>query len=422
MKQVQTKEAKNAFLIGGMCSVAYLITYLGRNILSAASPEMIEKGVFSTEFIGTLSSLFFFCYAVGQLLNGIIGDKIRANFMISFGLIFAGACGIGFSLLADLPETVSIVYGMMGFFLSMIFAPMVKITAENTTQTHAVYCGLGYEMGALLGAPLAGVVAVFLGWKQVIQSGSAALIVMGCLCLLGFAVMRRKGIVRYHQFGASSDAYADIKFGDDASDDDKVHRRMAKRHQWKAGIRSLIEHEIIRFTPIAILTGVVRTTVVFWIPTYLTQYLGFSTEMSSAMFTVVTLLISTSAFLAVFLYTKLHNSMHTTIFLGFAVSTVAFVGAYFIGQRWINIALLVLAIVFEQVAASMLWTRYCPGLRDTGMTSTATGFLDFASYMSAAIASSLFANAVNRIGWGNLILIWAGLMFLGMLVVWPRRK
>lgn len=399
MKLLQTKEAKNAFLIGGMCSVAYLITYLGRNILSAVSPEMIEKGVFDTEFVGTLSSLFFFCYAVGQLLNGIIGDKIRANFMISFGLIFAGACGVGFSYLTGMPEVVSIIYGMMGFFLSMIFAPMVKITAENTTETHAVYCGLGYEFGALLGAPLAGVIAVFLGWKQVLQTGGVALIVAGCLCLTGFAIMRRKGIVRYRQYGVKQ-----------------------KNKQLKAGIRSLVEHEIIRFTPIAMLTGVVRTTVVFWIPTYLTQYLGFSSETSSGLFTVVTLLISTSAFLAVFLYTKLHNNMHTTIFLGFAVSTAAFVGAYFIGQRWVNIVLLVVAIVFEQVASSMLWTRYCPSLRDTGMTSTATGFLDFASYMSAAIASSLFANAVEGIGWGNLILIWAGLMFLGMLVVWPRRR
>lgn len=398
MKLLQTKEAKNAFLIGGMCSVAYLITYLGRNILSAVSPEMIEKGVFDTEFVGTLSSLFFFCYAVGQLLNGIIGDKIRANFMISFGLIFAGACGVGFSYLTGMPEVVSIIYGMMGFFLSMIFAPMVKITAENTTETHAVYCGLGYEFGALLGAPLAGVIAVFLGWKQVLQTGGVALIVAGCLCLTGFAIMRRKGIVRYKQFSANNNV------------------------QHKGGIRSLVEHEIIRFTPIAMLTGVVRTTVVFWIPTYLTQYLGFSSETSSGLFTVVTLLISTSAFLAVFLYTKLHNNMHTTIFLGFAVSTAAFVGAYFIGQRWVNITLLVVAIVFEQVASSMLWTRYCPSLRDTGMTSTATGFLDFASYMSAAIASSLFANAVEGIGWGNLILIWAGLMFLGMLVVWPRRR
>ncbi|MBQ4259193.1 MAG: MFS transporter [Lachnospiraceae bacterium] len=400
MKLFKTKEARNAFYIGGMCTIAYLITYLGRNILSAISPQIIEEGVFGTEFIGTLSSLFFICYAFGQLLNGIIGDKIRANYMISLGLILSGAGGICFSFLTGYPKSISVIYGMMGFFLSMIFAPMVKITAENTTTAHAVYCGVGYEMGALLGAPIAGILSLFLNWKNVLRSGSFALILMGILCLIGFSVMRHKRIIKYNR-------YREV---------------MDKEDRQKGGIRALIEHDIIRFTPIAMLTGIVRTTVVFWIPTYLTQHLEFTTETASGIYTVVTLLISSSVFLSVFLYIKLDNNMYLTILLGFAVSTAAFVGAYFIGQKWINISLLVLAIIFEQVASSMLWTRYCPSLRDTGMTSSATGFLDFASYMAAAIASSLFANSVESIGWGNLILIWAGLMLVGVLIVIPHRN
>ena len=70
----------------------------------------------------------------------------------------------------------------------------------------------------------------------------------------------------------------------------------------------------------------------------------------------------------------------------------------------------------------MLWSRYCPSLRDTGMVSTATGFLDFVSYMAAATANLVFANAVGEIGWGNLILIWVGLMILGVIVALPYKK
>ena len=67
----------------------------------------------------------------------------------------------------------------------------------------------------------------------------------------------------------------------------------------------------------------------------------------------------------------------------------------------------------------MLWSRYCPSLRDTGMVSTATGFLDFLSYMAAGVANILFANAATTIGWGNLILVWAGLMLLGVIIALP---
>ena len=87
-----------------------------------------------------------------------------------------------------------------------------------------------------------------------------------------------------------------------------------------------------------------------------------------------------------------------------------------------NIVLLTMGIMSSGIASSMLWSRYCPSLRDTGLTSTATGFLDFVSYMSAAAASTPFANAVSQIGWKNLILIWFGIMVIGVLVSLPYKK
>ena len=56
------------------------------------------------------------------------------------------------------------------------------------------------------------------------------------------------------------------------------------------------------------------------------------------------------------------------------------------------------------------------------MVSSVTGFLDFVSYMSASLSSTLFANAVSGIGWGNLILVWCGLVLLGVIVALPYGK
>ena len=83
---------------------------------------------------------------------------------------------------------------------------------------------------------------------------------------------------------------------------------------------------------------------------------------------------------------------------------------------------IVIAIMSSNGAATMLWSRYCPSLRDTGMVSSATGFLDFMSYMAAAVSSTLFANAVSEIGWKNLILVWLVLMAAGVIVALPFGK
>ena len=83
---------------------------------------------------------------------------------------------------------------------------------------------------------------------------------------------------------------------------------------------------------------------------------------------------------------------------------------------------IVLAILSSCGAATMLWARYCPSLRDTGMVSSATGFLDFLSYMAAALANLVFANAATSIGWKNLILVWLLLMVVGVVVALPYKR
>ena len=397
MKFIKDTKVRNAIMIGSLCSVSYLAVYVARNILSAVSPQMIANDGFTNEYIGEVSALYFIFYAFGQLINGAIGDKIKARFMISFGLIFAGVTNLVFPYLSHTPETAKYIFGMTGFFLSMIYGPMTKVVAENTEPIYATRCSLGYTFASFLGSPSAGLLAAFLTWQSVFYASSVILFVMGAVCLILFGHYEKIGIVKYHQF-----------------DKPKSER--------KGGIKVLIKHRIIKFTLISVITGVVRTTVVFWLPTYIAQYLGFSAEQSASIFTVATLVISMTAFIAVFLYEKLGHDMDKTILIVFTSSAIFFMLVYLVKLPVLNIIFMVIAIMSSNAAASMLWSRYCPSLRDTGMVSGATGFLDFVSYMSASISSTIFANAATSIGWGNLILVWFGLMVFGIVVALPYDK
>ena len=140
------------------------------------------------------------------------------------------------------------------------------------------------------------------------------------------------------------------------------------------------------------------------------------------LFTVATLVISFTTFVTVFVYEKLNRNMDLTILLAFILSAASFLLVYLIKVPAINIALMVVAIMSSNGAATMLWSRYCPSLKDTGKVSSATGFLDFMSYMAAAASTSLFANAVSAIGWKNLILIWFGIAFMGVITALPNKK
>lgn len=389
-------EAKKAIMISSLCSLSYLAVYVARNLLGATSPQMLETGAFSTEAIGNMSSIYFVAYAVGQLINGFLGERVKASYMISFGLMFAGFSTFLFPLLSGHPGAVYFVYGITGFFLAMIYAPMTKVVAENTDPLYAPRCSLGYTFSSFFGSPLAGLLAAAFAWQMAFTSTSIILLVMGAACLAVFSLMEKKGIVRYGQYQRPKNA--------------------------AGGVQLLLRHQIVKFTLIAAITGVVRTTVVFWLPTYISQYLGFSAKTSALLFTVATFFISMTAFVAVFIYERLHRNMDLTILLAFCSAAVCFLLVFLIKSPVPNIICLVLAILSSNCAASMMWTRYCPGLRDTGMVSSATGFLDFVSYMAASAASRLFADAVAAIGWGNLILIWLTLMILGICVALPRKQ
>ena len=95
MKFLKDKEIKNAFLIGVISSIAYLVCYVARNLLSVVSPQMIESAGVSVEYIGTLSTAQMLFYAGGQLVNGIIGDKMTLLLLtivlIGFGALSCAA-------------------------------------------------------------------------------------------------------------------------------------------------------------------------------------------------------------------------------------------------------------------------------------------------------------------------------------------
>jgi sugar phosphate permease len=173
---------------------------------------------------------------------------------------------------------------------------------------------------------------------------------------------------------------------------------------------------------ISVITGIVRTSVTFWFPTYIEKYLCYTEQESKGITTVATFIIAFMSIIAIAVYELLGRRRDLTMAIMFALSIVFFTLTYAVYSPVFNIAFMVLAIMTSNGAAAILYSVYCPSLRDTGMVSTATGFLDFVSYMAAALANTLFANAVSDIGWGNLILVWTATVAAGLLCAIPYKE
>lgn len=389
-----SEQGKKALTMGSVCAIAYCAVYICRNILSALSPQLKESGVFNEDQLGTMSSVFFVVYALGQLINGMIGDKIKGKYMVSLGLVLGSLCVISLAVIAGKPWVSYAVYGAMGFFLAMVYAPLTKLLSENNEPVYATRCVVGLAIGCDLGAPLAGLLGTALVWQGAFATSGGMLLAMGVIFFLLFTVYEKRGMVRYGQFKPAKEKGGSVKI--------------------------LLRRQILKWTFISMLTGVVRTAVLFWLPSYISQYLGFPKEQATLLFSAASAVLMVCSFLAVFIYSRLKNDLNVSVFVCFTGAAVCFLMAYLIRQPVVNLVFMVLAMVSSNCAACLMWNHYCPSLRDTGMVSSATGFLDFASYMAAAVSSKLFANAVGTIGWGNLILVWVGLMCSGVVAALLR--
>ena len=113
MKIFKNREVKHAFLIGSLSTIVYLACYFAKNILSIVSPQMVEGAGVSVEFIGTLSTANMLFYAGGQLVNGIIGDKVKAKYLVGGGLILSGVCNVIMGVI-HIPFAMLVAYSISG--------------------------------------------------------------------------------------------------------------------------------------------------------------------------------------------------------------------------------------------------------------------------------------------------------------------
>lgn len=395
------KDIKFASIMGGVCSLAYLVVYIARNILSVATPEMLNSG-YTTEYIGIISTVFMLTYAVGQLVNGIIGDFIKSKYMICLGLAVA-AVGNFLFLFCESLAAKAVFYGIFGFAMSMVYAPMTKLISENLKSKYVTTALLGLGIAALIASPLAGIVAMLMNWKAFFAFGQILLLLAAAICFVIFTYFEKTGRIEYGKFNAGGEN--------------------SEKSGMIAMLKALLDRDIIRYTFISVFTGIIRTSVVFWIPTMLVQYMSFPQKSATGVYSVVTAAISVSPYFGVWCYHFFFKkNIEKTNLVSFMVGAICFFLMCFAKNAWVNVVLLIFALLGGNIASSMLWNVYCPSLRDTGMVSTATGYLDFISYIGGAIANIAFSNAVTYIGWRPLLAIWGAMMLAGAAVGVPWRK
>jgi len=150
--------------------IGYALFYLCRANFSIAIPLIThEFGISKTE-IGAVGSALFFTYAIGQFINGQLGDYLGARKIVTLGIIGSAVSTFFFGFAGGLMQ-MTIAWGINGYFQSMGFSPNVKLlgdwfSSEERGPIMGLY-GSCYQLGNAVSWLLAGYLASTYGWRYV---------------------------------------------------------------------------------------------------------------------------------------------------------------------------------------------------------------------------------------------------------------
>ena len=380
------KNTQKAWRIGSFCIATYLASYVTRNILSVSTPEMIKEAFFTKEYTGLLSSVCFIFYAVGQLINGFIGDMVHPKYMIIMGLGVSSISTFAIPLF-DNRIIHFAAFALIGFGLSMLRGPLMKVISENTAATHArMICTL-FSMAGFAGPLIASLLSIFFEWRAVFTVTGIISVFITVASVTVISLLEKRG---------------EIKF------------TPKKEKGVLNSILSVFKLEDFFFYMfISAIGEIAGSSITFWIPTYTTEHLGFSGDAASTIYSVVSLTTLFTPFITLVIYEKLIRNGVKLALVMYVLSAVFFIAVRFTAAPLVNVIMLIIAKMAAAAASSIVWSAYIPGLARSGKVSSANGVIDAAGYAMASLANVIFSGSVSRLGWGGIVNMWYIIMLIG---------
>lgn len=384
----------------------YLLTlvYFGSYIMRINFAAMLatiypDIGVTKSAIAVVITGLTIF-YGSGQIINGILGDKIKPKYMLTMGLSLAAACNIGMSFCQTVPWMTA-VWCINGFAHSMLWPPIVRLMSTYLNDTEYNYAMVrlywGSSCGTILIYTLCPLLLKIITWRWIIF----------CYALMGIAIVIAWVLLSPRVLRKEVTAQAQ----------DGQEQSTATLEKKAVPLPSGIWTSVAMIFFAIILMGMLRDGVTNWMPSYLLESFGMPAE--NAIFATVILAIFSMISYSLFdaLYRKVFPNeivCAAVIFGGAAVCGAVLYIINLFASTVITSMLLMASIVACTHGVNMMLISIVPKrFAKSGKVSTFSGLLNAGTYVGAAIATPVFALIAENHSWNTNVLVWGVLAAVG---------
>lgn len=386
-----------------LCWLVYATAYLARAGISAGFPTLAAHYGTDAAWLGTVGGAFFVAYALGQLVNGYLGDRVPPTRFV-LGSMAGSACVYALTLLTDDAALLPWLWGLNGVFLSMLWGPMLRLLCMRLGRARKE--GLAMLLGA---APVGGYCLAWLalaprypalGWRAVYLIP----LLLTALQALPWALLARGGNA----------------CGGDRCDSEGWS---AKRHSVPDTLRYIRAHRLWPLALTSLCLGLVKENLALLLPALFVGFLHVAVQDAAWL-----LLLSPLAnLLGLLMGRLLKRPLVARPALGLAATFGGMAAACGLlvlapdrpGAAFAGLFLLT-ALAY---LGSCIQISYIPLSHvDENMVSTLVGLFDFANYAGAALCSAALGALLGGGHMAATALVWLGVCLLAAALAWGQAR
>ncbi len=384
------KENRQINALALLLAVTYMISYITRINFGAVVSEMAEVTGFSKSMLSMSLTGSFITYGTGQILCGVLGDRISPKKMITIGLTMT-ICMNCLIPLCQNPWQMLAVWCVNGFAQAFMWPPIVRmmtalLEADDYKRTVAKV-SWGSSVGTILIYLLSPVVIMTVGWKGVFF-GAAAL---GALMLV---VWNWK------------------------AQDIQPAGKKAVQTAPKGSAKILFTPLVLCVMIPIVLQGMLRDGITTWMPSFISESFHLGNEIS-ILTGVLLPVFSIGCFqFTTWIYRKKITNPLTCSAVLFSAGAVAALALYFCCQSSAAGSVLLSATLTGCMhGVNLLLICMVPQCFEKyGNISTVSGVLNACTYIGSALSTYGIAALSEVIGWRNTIFIWFCVTVVGSLL------
>lgn len=364
--------------------LSYLFFYTGRQNFGFAAKALQEELHLSATAIGSISAALLLSYGLGQVVNGNLGDRFGARFLVSGGALFSVALNWVVSMGSGYPSIV-IPWAANGYAQSFGWAPSCRLIANWWSKKER---GLAYGLlllsagfSSILTFALCLLVLQHLDWRYIFRL-PVLLLAVGAVFF--WTLVRNTPEEAGFETREQQEASMPMPSAKESSSE--RYRYVLRNRSFQIAAFSIGCESIARYG------------LLYWVPV---RFLGpgWRQEPGSAWVTLALPIgMAAGALCTGYLSDTVFRGNRTLPIAWLLASAALVTGALIfvpLSNWWLGAALLALSGFLVYGPQAAYWAL-CPELVGKERAGTAVGLMDAAAYAFAAGGEVLIGVAVDR--------------------------